>query len=416
MEALLAGLKVVAKHAAKYAARIVISRTARRRGGGGSNLVRALLGIVLLVVALPVLLTVVLGGGAPGGGGSCVKPPRSDIPEAYLPVYNEAAATFGINCYLLASIHQQESAFSTNPHVARGYNGCGAAGPAQMGVVGVAPYDPGGTAGRRGCSAGATWRGHWRAYRRMERARVFSAALRLRRDALPACQDVPPDVGCVYDDFEALAGAAHKLAGDGADKDLYSKGTHDAVCAYIGDCDYVDTLCEDPLNKYCDVLPRAQQWEKDGLVLAGAVVAPDGSWAYPTERDSEVKSGFKWRWGKPHTGIDIALPEGRSVFAWRTGRVTFAGWQRGYGWFTCIQHAADVGGGLESCYAHQSRFLVRAGDFVRTGQRIGLVGNTGHSFAPHLHFEIRTAAGVKLCPAQYIGLDPSTWCGAARFA
>ena len=62
-----------------------------------------------------------------------------------------------------------------------------------------------------------------------------------------------------------------------------------------------------------------------------------------------------------------------------------AAWTGGYGNYTCISH----GGSLSTCYGHQSRFGTSAGANVSQGQVIGYVGNTGHSFGAHLHFEVR---------------------------
>jgi murein DD-endopeptidase MepM/ murein hydrolase activator NlpD len=62
-----------------------------------------------------------------------------------------------------------------------------------------------------------------------------------------------------------------------------------------------------------------------------------------------------------------------------------AGWTGGYGNYTCIDH----GGGMATCYGHQSSYAVSSGAQVSQGQVIGYVGNTGHSFGAHLHFEVR---------------------------
>jgi murein DD-endopeptidase MepM/ murein hydrolase activator NlpD len=90
-------------------------------------------------------------------------------------------------------------------------------------------------------------------------------------------------------------------------------------------------------------------------------------------------------WEACHPGIDIGVPSGTPIRAAGTGTVAIAGWTGGYGNYTCIDH----GGGMATCYGHQSSYAVSSGAQVSQGQVIGYVGNTGHSFGAHLHFEVR---------------------------
>ena len=101
--------------------------------------------------------------------------------------------------------------------------------------------------------------------------------------------------------------------------------------------------------------------------------------------------------GHIHVGLDIAAPEGTPIRAAAGGRVAIAGWTGGYGNYTCIQH----GGSLSTCYGHQSRIGVSVGQSVSQGQVIGAVGNTGHSFGAHLHFETRVN-GNPVDPMGYL--------------
>jgi len=122
--------------------------------------------------------------------------------------------------------------------------------------------------------------------------------------------------------------------------------------------------------------------------LAAAQGAPDTT---PSSQgliwpvNGPVVSPFGYRWGRLHAGIDIAVPYGTAIHAAASGTVVLAGWTGGYGNFTCIDH----GGGLATCYAHQSSYAVSSGAQVAQGQVIGYVGCTGHCFGPHLHFEVR---------------------------
>lgn len=110
-----------------------------------------------------------------------------------------------------------------------------------------------------------------------------------------------------------------------------------------------------------------------------------------------VVSPFGYRWGRLHAGIDIAVAYGTPIHAAAAGTVVLAGWVSGYGNYTCIDH----GGGMATCYAHQSSYAVSQGASVAQGQVIGYVGCTGHCFGPHLHFEVRIN-GTPVDPLGYL--------------
>ena len=90
---------------------------------------------------------------------------------------------------------------------------------------------------------------------------------------------------------------------------------------------------------------------------------------------------------KMHTGVDIAGAgcNGKNVVAAADGKVINAGWISGYGYTVMIDH----GGGIVTLYAHSQKLLVKAGDQVKRGQAIMLVGSTGYATGPHVHFEVR---------------------------
>jgi murein DD-endopeptidase MepM/ murein hydrolase activator NlpD len=110
-----------------------------------------------------------------------------------------------------------------------------------------------------------------------------------------------------------------------------------------------------------------------------------------------VTSGFGMRWGRMHTGIDIAVPTGTPVHASASGTVVYASWMSGYGYLVAIDH----GNGLATAYAHNSSLLVSVGQRISQGQVISLSGSTGHSTGPHVHFEVRVN-GVPVDPLQYL--------------
>ena len=101
-----------------------------------------------------------------------------------------------------------------------------------------------------------------------------------------------------------------------------------------------------------------------------------------------VTSGFGWRWGRMHEGIDISAPCGTPIRAVAAGTVIFSGWMGGYGNLVVLDH----GNGLSTAYAHQSAIYASGG--VGQGQTIGAVGTTGSSTGCHLHFEVRVNGGA----------------------
>jgi murein DD-endopeptidase MepM/ murein hydrolase activator NlpD len=110
-------------------------------------------------------------------------------------------------------------------------------------------------------------------------------------------------------------------------------------------------------------------------------------------------------WSSTHSGQDFAVASGTRVVAAHGGTVVKAGGNGAgdgpaYGNAVVIKH----GNGTYSQYAHLSRVDVKAGQVVKTGQRIALSGNTGNSSGPHLHFEIRTTAnyGTAVDPVAFL--------------
>ena len=124
----------------------------------------------------------------------------------------------------------------------------------------------------------------------------------------------------------------------------------------------------------------------------------NGSMIWPV--NGQMSSPFGPRWGRLHAGIDISAGEGTPIHAADSGRVVLmqgTGASGGYGNYTCVQHTAT----MSTCYAHQSRFGTSLGASVGQGQVIGYVGNTGHSFGAHLHFEVRIN-GSPVNPMGYL--------------
>ena len=110
-----------------------------------------------------------------------------------------------------------------------------------------------------------------------------------------------------------------------------------------------------------------------------------------------LTSGFGWRWGRMHEGIDLAVPNGTPVVSSAAGTVIVAGWMGGYGNLVVVDH----GGGISTAYGHNTSITVGVGQQVSQGSLIAYSGNTGHSTGPHVHFEVRVN-GAAVDPLGYL--------------
>jgi murein DD-endopeptidase MepM/ murein hydrolase activator NlpD len=137
------------------------------------------------------------------------------------------------------------------------------------------------------------------------------------------------------------------------------------------------------------------------LALTGLAQAADYAYA-PVA--GTMTSPFGWRsdpingGSRFHGGIDIAAPSGSPVYTPQEGVVVYSGNYGGYGNVVVIHH----GGGLYTLYGHNSYLMVNYGDRVSRGQVVALVGSTGRSTGPHLHFEVRQGNGY-VNPLDYLG-------------
>ena len=129
------------------------------------------------------------------------------------------------------------------------------------------------------------------------------------------------------------------------------------------------------------VASKPNLWPVDGRLLG-----PFGERSDPFSGEGEF-----------HTGVDISASEGTSVRATADGIVVQAGWDGGYGRLVIIDH----GGGIETYYAHLSRFYVHTGEEISRGELVGAVGSTGRVTAPHLHYEVRIG-GAPVNPYRYL--------------
>ena len=121
-----------------------------------------------------------------------------------------------------------------------------------------------------------------------------------------------------------------------------------------------------------------------------------------TGKPAIVTSPYGWRihpvlgTKKLHTGMDLGVWTGTSIYSLADGEVIYSGWMSGYGNVIMVDH-----GSLISLYAHNSSLLGKVGQKVKGGQLISYSGNTGLSSGPHLHFEIRKENGETIDPKSY---------------
>lgn len=133
----------------------------------------------------------------------------------------------------------------------------------------------------------------------------------------------------------------------------------------------------------------------------GTVIPSGKIFGWPLPKLTYISSPFGWRTidgqRNNHKGIDIPAEKGTEIHSYAAGKVVNSETHSSYGNFVKIDH----GNGCYTLYAHQSERKVNLGDTVTSGQVIGLVGNTGHSFGNHLHFELRIN-NERVDPALYV--------------
>ncbi len=152
-------------------------------------------------------------------------------------------------------------------------------------------------------------------------------------------------------------------------------------------------------KSYDDILHLAKN--RDKMLRALPAIQPVAN------KDlKRVASGFGYRYDpiyhtrRFHAGMDFSAPQGTEIYATGNATVIHADWKSGYGKCVYLNH----GYGYITRYAHMSEIKVEAGQKVKRGQVIGLVGNTGKSTGPHLHYEVRRNGQI-MNPQNYYFLD-----------
>jgi hypothetical protein len=167
------------------------------------------------------------------------------------------------------------------------------------------------------------------------------------------------------------------------------------------------TLPKDKVELSAEALKRVKaEAEIVGALWKAKAPAPEWNGIFLTPVDGEVVGTFGKRSvingqeRSPHTGVDLSGKEGEPVMAVNNGRVALTADH----FFTGNSVFVDHGGGIFTMYFHLSKILVKDGDKVEKGQTIGLVGSTGRSTGPHLHWGMRVN-GAKVNPLTLTNLS-----------
>lgn len=155
-----------------------------------------------------------------------------------------------------------------------------------------------------------------------------------------------------------------------------------------------DTSYNQKLNGLIETY-KLTEYDKE---KAEAKISAQG-FAVPVENYT-ISSPFGVRGAEFHRGLDMAAAQGEPIYASKAGTVTVAEFHYSWGNYVVVEHED----GMTTLYAHQSQYVVKAGDQVEQGQIIGYVGSTGNSTGAHLHFEV--CRDASLSQAQLV--DPST--------
>jgi murein DD-endopeptidase MepM/ murein hydrolase activator NlpD len=191
------------------------------------------------------------------------------------------------------------------------------------------------------------------------------------------------------------------LAGIGGPQGEWSERDSLSSAGQVGAEALAARVDMDALTRRANILVRSIGEAYDSLsnhqarLAATPSIMPTKGWltsAFAAERVHPIL-----HMARPHEGIDVSAPMGAEIEAPAAGVVTDVGWEDGYGNILTIDH----GFGLVTRYAHCSKILVGRGQRVKRGQRIALVGSTGLSTGPHLHYEV-WVNGKPVNPIHYV--------------
>ncbi len=186
------------------------------------------------------------------------------------------------------------------------------------------------------------------------------------------------------------AASAEAAAAD-AERDVASLVAQQAAAVKVAEAHRAETMA-----RYKELQAESARIAAEIRALAqggGPIVTSGANLPMPVNGWKTSDFGMRfdpvYRVWQLHAGVDLAAAGGAPIWVVAAGKVFRAGWNGGYGNYTCVYHGLYQGKGFATCYAHQSAILVKVNQQVRAGQVIGRVGTTGASTGNHLHFEIR---------------------------
>lgn len=205
---------------------------------------------------------------------------------------------------------------------------------------------------------------------------------------------VKDNVEMVFTSKESADSYVDELKKNTANVNVDIKEEKVAELNNITDTEKAKEIYSDLVSRYKPAVKKKTAYTATGTYVATTAKSNNASVAGGIKPTSGLYTQY---FGGGHTGIDIANKVGTPIYAYKSGTVSYAKWQNGYGYLVKIEH----GDGISTYYAHLSTFNVHEGDSVAAGQQIGQMGSTGWSTGPHLHFEIRIN-NVPTNPLPYI--------------
>ncbi|MFY0520563.1 peptidoglycan DD-metalloendopeptidase family protein [Lysinibacillus sp. UGB7] len=321
-------------------------------------------------------------------------------PSEYESIYKAAADHCGIDWFILAAVHGQETSFSSNPVATDPTKGSMNSDGEYIGALGHFQFMP------------LTWVG-WAArndFPTSSKGNIYgdisfiTVPANIKKYGGRGKDGNGDGVASPWDLTDAAYAAACYIKSIG-----YQKGNTTSIKTALAKYNGGNIAWQSgSAQKYADeVYNNGKQFE---LGVDSPISVAPGEITYPTT--GSITSPYGSRWGAFHYGVDIGA-NGRSnvpIVSVADGVVSYVGPLSTYGNIVRVQHNID-GFVFETLYAHLATYKVKKGQTVKKGQQIAIMGNTGNSTGPHLHFEIHVPKFVKQAtnprnPMQYIPTPP----------